>query len=93
MPSKPPSHRPPDRRPSAHARGYDRRWRRFRRIILRERPLCEDCGAPATEVDHRVAINRGGEKYDRANLRALCKPCHSRKTVAHDGGFGHAPQQ
>lgn len=41
----------------------------------------------ATEVDHVTAIEAGGSN-DTENLRSLCKPCHSRKTVATDGGLG-----
>lgn len=69
-----------DNRPSAARRGYDRKWRLFRAQYLREHPTCKRCGQPATEVDHiirlRVAPHR---KFDRTNLQALCKSCHSRK--------------
>ena len=78
-------------------RGYDAQWRALRRRVLRERPLCQRCLergllVPSQEVDHVQALRRGGTRLDRANLRALCKPCHSRKTVKEDGGFGRAPQ-
>ena len=84
-----------DHRPSAARRGYGRPWRRRRDQVLGERPLCEgDCKAagrvtPATDVDHVVSRAAGGDDSD-ANLRPLCKPCHSRKTVRTDGGLGHA---
>jgi 5-methylcytosine-specific restriction protein A len=43
----------------------------------------------AEHVDHKVALAAGGEKYDEGNLQGLCHSCHSRKTVACDGGgFG-----
>ena len=35
----------------------------------------------ATEVDHILPIEDGGAMYDEANLQALCKPHHSRKTA------------
>ena len=54
---------------------------------LARRPMCESCGSAATEVDHIVALSRGGTN-EMDNLRSLCKSCHSRKTVQHDGGFG-----
>jgi 5-methylcytosine-specific restriction protein A len=60
--------------------------------VLRERPVCEECGREgATDVDHVVSLERGGT-HDPANLRALCHGCHSRKTVAVDGGFGRTPK-
>lgn len=82
-------HRPAqvDERESAAARGYDRRWRRLRRMYLAEHPLCEDPYnvhgdrvETATEVDHVVPLRRGGTN-DFNNLQALCKSCHSRKTA------------
>ena len=82
-------------RPSPHKRGYDRRWQKLRRMLLRTNPTCEACArkeppevTPATEVDHIVALAKGGARLDVANLQALCKACHARKTVREDGGFG-----
>ena len=77
---------------SAHARGYDANWRRLRRMVLNERPLCEDCSArgraeEATEVDH---IDGNVRNLDGTNLKSLCKSCHSKKTVANDGGLGRS---
>lgn len=94
-PSRPPAEA---RRGSAHARGYTRSWQRLRLRVLadvgrdefrRGGPLCA-CGAAATEVDH-VRPHRGDPDlfWDADNLQSLCKPCHSRKTVAEDGGLGH----
>lgn len=81
----------PECRPSPSKRGYGRNWQRVRLAKLARDPLCEDCAeagrvVQATEVDHR-----DGDVWNLAerNLRALCKPCHSRKTVAHDGGLGN----
>ena len=63
------------------------RWRAFRRIYLASHPLCVMCEssgrvASATEIDHVVPVSRGGETWDDGNLQALCKPCHSSKTLA-----------
>jgi 5-methylcytosine-specific restriction protein A len=76
-------------RPSAARRGYDAAWEARRARYLREHPICEEpgCGEPATEVDHVDGSGPRGDNSD-ANLRAYCKPHHSRKTVARDGGFG-----
>jgi 5-methylcytosine-specific restriction protein A len=68
-------------------RGYGAKWRVLRAGFLRRSPKCEQCGARATEVDHMTPLAKGGTNHHR-NLRALCKACHSRKTVAEDGGFG-----
>ncbi len=35
----------------------------------------------AIEVDHILPIEDAGAMYDAANLQALCKPHHSRKTA------------
>lgn len=48
-----------------------------RRILQRDRRTCQQCGAPATEVDH---ITRGVEAD--WNLRSLCARCHRAKTLA-----------
>ena len=79
---------PGDERPSAAKRGYGRAWRAIRETFLEEHPRCA-CGAPATEVDHVISLRRGGTNAP-ANLRAMCKPCHARKTVAVDGALGHS---
>ena len=95
VPTKPAHrHRPTEARPSAALRGYGRDWQARRAQVLGERPLCEDCLArgltvAATDVDHVTAKAAGGDEQD-ANLRALCRPCHSAKTVRADGGFGRA---
>lgn len=81
--------RPEDSRPSAASRGYGHAWRAIRAAFLKTHPRCP-CGAPATEVDHIVSLRNGGTNA-AANLQALCKPCHARKTATIDGGFGHKP--
>ena len=52
---------------------------RLRRQVLTEEPTCRDCGAPATQVDHRLAIAFGGTS-ERSNLAALCAMCHRAKS-------------
>jgi 5-methylcytosine-specific restriction enzyme A len=70
------------------------RWKALRAWQLRRAPLCVDCFkegriVPAHEVDH-VVPHKGDLLlfYDQDNLQSLCRPCHSRKTVLEDGGFG-----
>lgn len=55
------------------------RWKYARRRVLFEQPLCP-CGAIATDVDHIIAIEAGGNPWARANLMGLCAVCHGRKT-------------
>lgn len=67
-------------------------WRARRQTVLaRDNYLCRNCGAPANEVDHRVA----GDDHSLDNLQALCTPCHRRKTawegVKAQGYKGAAP--
>ncbi len=62
-------------------RGYDRRWRKYRLHFLRLNPLCVECGAAATVVDH-IIPHRGKYElfwaYD--NHQPLCVRCHTKKT-------------
>ena len=86
-------------RGSAHSRGYGRKWREARLGYLARHPLCVHCLAKglveaATEVDH-IEPHRGDMvKFWNAEMwEALCKPCHSKKTVKEDGGFGRERKQ
>ena len=58
-------------------------WRKLRRQVLAEVPLCEYCPpgviTPATEVDH---ANFDPSDNRRENLKSTCKPCHSIRTMA-----------
>lgn len=61
-------------------------WRALRRIVLTERPFCEEClklgiHTVAGDVDHIVDIKDNPSKFfDRGNLQSLCRSCHSKKT-------------
>ena len=66
------------------------RWRATRAAFLRENQLCVMCHAhgvlqPAKVVDHIVPIKRGGDRFSRSNLQALCVPCHNAKTASETG--------
>ncbi|WP_242506587.1 HNH endonuclease [Piscirickettsia salmonis] len=70
------------------------RWQRERKIFLQDHPLCKQCLQddkliPTTEVDH-IKPHDGDHDlmWNQNNWQALCKSCHSRKTVNEDGGFG-----
>ena len=79
--------RAPDRhRPSAAKRGYDRRHKEWREVVLARDPLCVIClpqgtVEPSTVADHIVPISRGGARFDLANGQGLCGTCHNRKTA------------
>jgi 5-methylcytosine-specific restriction enzyme A len=68
------------------------RWQRLRRHKLREHPLCQACLQvgriePATVVDHRTPIKRGGNPYPPLEqLASLCVGCHNGKTRAEQWG-------
>lgn len=85
-------------RPSAAARGYDRRWREASRAYLKTHPYCE-CDrclrlpewqrAMATDVNHRDGLGPLGPRgYDENNWQAMAHGHHSRTTVEEHGGFG-----
>lgn len=102
MPTRPPVHRPAHIKPRAQAErdrkaaqrrtvdwsAYNGAWRRVRLAVLAREPLCRACSeagrvTAAEEVDHIDGNNRNNAA---ANLRPLCKPCHSRRTAL-DQGF------
>lgn len=99
MPIRAPVHLPPGvtvatrarrrydaERGSASARGYDRRWERFRAWVLATWPLCRDCEAAgrvtaSNEVHHIAKLReRPDLRLDPDNVLALCKPCHDTRT-------------
>ena len=59
-----------------------RRWKALRRLVLaRDGYRCRRCGrAGRLEVDHVVPPRRGGAVWDPANLQALCRDDHRRKS-------------
>lgn len=67
-----------------------RPWRRLRKRVLSEAPLCPLCEAEgrtvaAVEVDHITPLHDGGSN-DRANLQGLCVDHHAEKTLRERGG-------
>lgn len=80
----------PDPRPSSYKRGYNKEWYIIRNNFLKDNPMCSvrGCGNKATDVDHILPLRFGGT-HDYANLRALCKSCHSKHTAKYGGGFGN----
>ncbi len=69
-----------DRNPAVRRR-YGRAWKRIRDSYAAAHPLCEVCAAKGIyvkteEIHHKLPLSEGGT-HDRANLIALCKPCHA----------------
>lgn len=72
-----------EQRGTAADRGYDRRWQEYRRVYLRQHPLCAMCKAkgkvtPATVVDH-IDPHRGDEAkfWAESNHQPLCRWHHN----------------
>jgi 5-methylcytosine-specific restriction protein A len=75
-------------RGNAAERGYDADWRRVRAQHLAEYPGCSvaGCDERAVEVDHVISVRERPElRLDRGNLRSMCKPHHSSRTIADQG--------
>lgn len=77
-------------------RRYDHRWRKIRTAYVQAHPLCEDCldagrFTPVAEVHHVLPLARGGT-HDLANLRSLCKPCHSRQSACDGDRWRQQPR-
>ena len=70
------------RRAFATSAADRRRWRVVRRRVFeRDGWRCRKCGgAGRLECDHVTPIHRGGAAWDEANLQALCRTCHIRKS-------------
>lgn len=57
------------------------KWKALRDGKLKDEPLCEICGEPATEVHHRVPHNGNWNLFlDWDNLMSICHSCHVRQT-------------
>ena len=80
----------------AASRGYDRRWRNYRKNYLSKYPLCrmhedKDEVVAATLVDHIIPVKNKRDPlfWDETNHQPLCRECHSYKTrVIDKKGYG-----
>jgi 5-methylcytosine-specific restriction endonuclease McrA len=59
-----------------------KRWKEVRRLTLEEDPECHWCRlkgkrTKATQADHIVELDRGGDPYDRSNLVSSCASCNA----------------
>lgn len=59
-------------------------WKRLRLMVIRRDPVCvaEGCRNFSAEVDHIIPLSKGGSAFALENLQALCKSCHTRKTLS-----------
>lgn len=79
-------------RASAHRRGYDGEWRKYRVGFIARNPLCIEClkegiYTVATVVDHIIPHKGDRELFwDSKNHQALCTSHHNRKTAREDMG-------
>lgn len=78
-----PSVREYDRQRRSDKKLYDSAaWKRIRKHILAEQPVCVKCKRKAsTDVDH---IDGNRYNLNHSNLQGLCHSCHSRKTAMYD---------
>jgi 5-methylcytosine-specific restriction protein A len=70
-------------------RRYGTRWRKIRKVFLKQNPLCEECQkygklTPSNEVHYIEPVACGGT-HDASNLMSLCKRCHSSFTAREHG--------
>jgi 5-methylcytosine-specific restriction protein A len=75
---------------------YKGEWPALSKQVLRDEPVCRcggcgvghasgGCRRVSVLVDHVVSIADGGARLDRANLQALCRPCHDSKSATDFG--------
>lgn len=96
------------RRGTRTTRGYSNRWGEYRRMYLKEHPLCVHCEkegiyTPATIVDHIIPIDGDTDVlfWPASNHQPLCQTHHNRKTVQLDpitkrqraAGFYHEQEE
>ena len=74
-----------EQRLGSYYRGYDNRWRSFRKRYLRAHPVCVVCERAAEVIDHIIAWDGNPETLiQEDNLQALCTRCHNKKTAKYD---------
>jgi hypothetical protein len=81
-------------RPAHRAVYRKSRWTDLRARVLREEPICaeEGCQERSTSVDHIQALSEGGEPYDRANCRGMCRK-HHRERSSRQGAEARKPKR
>lgn len=60
-------------------RNYDYKWRKIANEMKDRIGKCQKCGSKSDlTVDHIKRLKDGGAKYDRKNLRVLCRACNGK---------------
>ena len=60
-------------------RNYNYKWRKIANELKRKVGKCQRCGKKSDlTVDHKKRLKDGGAKYDRKNLRVLCRACNGK---------------
>lgn len=67
-------------------------WRNLRMWHLQNNPLCVSCSSPATLVDHKTPIRRGGERTEPKNLQSMCAKCHDEKRATEGSQYSYEPK-
>jgi 5-methylcytosine-specific restriction endonuclease McrA len=60
------------------------RWQKLRRSVIEEQPWCSKCAHTGSKdnplsVDHRIAVENGGDPFARENCSVLCMKCNDEK--------------
>lgn len=63
-----------------------KQWIDLRKWYRANEPLCRSClergeDEAASDLDHIVPLDEGGDPYDKSNLQPLCRQCHREKTA------------
>ena len=57
-------------------------WRKIRKCMIRDNPICNECNREAATVcDHITPVRLGGEFWNVRNLQTLCAKCHNIKSA------------
>jgi len=60
-------------------RNYDYKWRKIANEMKDRIGKCQRCGSKSDlTVDHKKRLKDGGAKYDKKNLRVLCRSCNGK---------------
>ena len=51
-------------------------YKRNKQILLAENPFCHWCGMPASEADHLIEVDRGGDN-SLTNMVSACRKCNA----------------
>jgi SPP1 gp7 family putative phage head morphogenesis protein len=60
-------------------RNYNYKWRQIANEMKQRIGKCQRCGSKSDlTVDHKKRLKDGGAKYDKKNLRVLCRSCNGK---------------